>query len=648
MHNLDDKFINEYTDMILEFPALQFADEITKENFKDILQHFFHELYIEKLDEIQKYLQFRITDRIAEQILRDYGIDPKIISNLNPVFKKAIAYFIERLFQKKGSIEVLQIFNQIFESLFSAINFYRIIVVKQPVKKSNPDGTESVEYLLSYALEPLYINDPSNVLQSFDSKVSLTGKFLMNLEQFKDFKVFPAPTNLIYLQFTSTEVNLDNLKVFETAIRAYALTRLKGDTIPFRNFYGKYFDVEASDLVHIIYYLEMCRKRLINPEFDFFLDEDKPYVSLIMGKENLNEIEKFLHEYKTLKMHDRRALTDFKRKWRLFEKNFVTTTRLYHNFDELEDYIQEYYPEIIDIKNAYLTCEDNYVQFYIDMYLVVLANVDIEDEYINLFINSIFLSIITGESFVQHFFLPVYKIFQKYFFPIEMDFMAKIVNTIIRRSKFDAIAYEKRISMDLSMNAMSKRYLKPDLIKIYTIQYAQDHENVNDKILMEVQNYINDKISKKEEIFIDISTPNKDTIFQNLSNIISIIINSENKDSQKHDDNISVIVESLKKDNLSFNKYIEMTLLVSQSSKQKINDDIAFIVESEFKDNVQFGEKKSSEIDRFNYTQKYGDLKTYLIFENAQAETKSSNLTNTAFKYTRADDQLYFSIHKIF
>ena len=648
MYFIDNQSINDFTDLIIDFPALQYMDDITKNNFKDILQQFFTEIYINKVDSIKKYLQFRIDDDIADYILKDYGVDPKIISNINPVFKKEIVYFIEKLFQKKGSVDVLQIFNKIFESLFSAINFYRIIVVKQPVTIDNDDGTKTVEYLLSYALEPLYINDSTNVLKNLDQKISLTGKFLMDLSQFKDFKVFPVNTNLVYMQFTSTEVNLDNMEVFSTAIKAYSLTALKGEIIPFRNFYNKYFDMEATDMVHVLFYLEQYRMKLKNPDFDFYFDSDKAYLLLLMDKDNLYELSSFLHEYKTLNMHDRKAMTDFKRRWKLFLKNYYTTTRIYHNFNELEQYIQDNYPEIIDIKNSYLNNDDAFVQFYIDMYLVVLSNVNIEDKYINLFINSLFLALITGESFIQYFFLPVYKIFQKYFFPIEMDFLAKIIQTIIVRDKFEALSYDQNISMDFDTKAMSKHYLKPDLINLYLVLSKQNDIKVSDEIMLDIICKRNENTIKNENIDLLISSDFSDNIDYN--NDINILVKSFQNDKiiENLKENIITVINANQNDNLKLNKNIEITVDVSQLSKQKINESFNNLIETEKIDQLAYNEKNLNEIDRFNYTELYDKLDTYLIFEQLQVQTKTSNLTNSNFKYTREDDQLYFSIHQIF
>ena len=643
---VDKNTIENYIDLILEFPALQSMDNITKENFKDILQQLFTELYIKKIDEIKNYLHFRINDNIADQLLKDYGIDPKIIANLNPVFKKQIVYFIERLFQKKGSIEVLQIFNQIFKSLFSAINFYKIVVVKQQVEKINDDGTKKVEYLLSYALEPLYINDPTNLLKTLDQRISLTGKFLMDLSQFKDFKVFPVNTNLVYMQFTSTEVNLDNLEVFSTAVKAYALTSIKDKLIPFRNFYRRYFDVMGQDIVHILFYLEQYRMKLKNPDFDFYLDPDKAYLTLVMSKDNLYELSSFLHEYKTLNMHDRKIMRNFKRRWNLFKKNYFTTTRLYHNFNELEQYIQDNYPEIIDIKNNYLTTDEAFIQFYIDMYLNVLANVDIEDEYINLFINSLFLSLITGESFIEHFFLPVYKIFQKYFFPIEMDFLAKIMQTLIIKDKFEAIAYEHYIEMNFETTAMSKRYLKPDLISVFLTINSENDKKISDNILTIVTTKTKDQIVKMDKNFIEVNLIENN--YLSFKKKIEILIENFQTDIKNLNEKIFTEIDSSQNDNLSYDKYISMNIDISQFSKQKINENISSNVNIDLNDSLTYNEKNLSTIDRFNYTQIYDNLDTYLTFELLNVQTKTSNLTNSNFKYTREDDQIYFSIYKIF
>jgi len=652
MHYIDKKTINDFTDTIIEFPALQILDDNIKDNFKDLLGDFFNELYVNKMDSIKTYLQFRFDDNMTGQILRDYGIDPKLDSNINPIFKKEIVYFIERLFQKKGSVEILQYFNKIFESLFSAINFYRIIVVKQPVTKTNDDGTKTIDYRLSYALEPLYINDKNNTIKVLDQKVSMTGKFLMDLNQFKDFKVFPVNTNLVYMQFTSVEVNLNNTNVFETAVRAYALTDLNQRIIPFRNFYGKYFDVDAADLPHILFYLETYRMKLKNDKFDFSLNPNKAYLSLKMNKDNLYELNSFLYEYKNLKFHDRKEMNNFKRRWNSFKKSYYTTERLYHNYNELETFINDNYPEIIEIKNFFLTNDDAFIQFYIEMYLVVIANINIEDKYTNLYINSLFLSHITGESFLEHFFLPVYKVFQKYFFPIEMDFLAKIMQTFIVKDKFEGISYDQKIAMSFDTKAMSKRYLKPDLINLYLTVFKKNTRYSNDDIFTQVVSYSTDSVINKNKLFLLINSDIKDKVLFNKN--IDLTINTFQLDNSKSNDKEFLTINTDNSDNLGYDKKLSLEIDVSQSSKQKLNEEINTDINTLSLSYVNYNEKKLSVIDRYDYTEKYDDLKTYLIF-NDLIQTKASDLsnlnsylTNTNFKYNRADDQIYFSVHNIF
>jgi len=627
MQFIDKNQLNEYTDFILNFPAFQDMDEISGENFKDIMQGYFKNLYVDKIKDVKDYLQFNINTNTTNQLLKDYGIDSNYINDLNPSFKNALIYFLERLFQKKGSIEVLQIFNKIFESLFSSINFYRIIIVKNSHTTTDSDGIKHVDYFLTYALEPLYINDKNRVIKFLDSKVSLTGKFLMDLTQYKNFKIFPANTNLVYMQFTSTEINLDNLKFFSTGVKAYALTVLKGETIPFRNFYNQYFDVESSDLAHIIFFIETYRKRLINSDFDFNLLKDKKYLSLIMDKDNIFELESFLHEYKNLNFHDRKVMNDFKRRWGIFTRNYFTTNRIYHNYKELKAFINDNYPEIITIISDFETDKD-YLQFYIDMYLNVLANIDIEDNYINLYINSLFLTVITGDAFIDNFFTPIYKIFQKYFFPIEMDFLAKIAQTFLVKDKFEGISYDQKISMSFDSKEMTKIFAKPDKIRVYILKDYKKQIYLNDKINVIVNTFQRDNIIKKDNIYLNINTDQRDNL--NYGNHIYTTTNANQRD------------------NLNYGNHIYTLTDVSNVSKQKLNNKKSLLIDTKNDDNLSYNEKNQNEIDRYNYTSLYDDLKTYLIFENLQVDTKLRNLTNTEFKYDREDDQIYFSIHSIF
>jgi len=658
MHFIDETVINEYGDRIIELPALARIGE-NKEKLKNVLKSFLSHNYIEKIAPLKNYLHFELDDNLINIILQDYGIDPKYMKKVNPLFKKSIVYFLEKSFQNKGNIEILQIFNEIFNTLFSAINFYRVIVVKKEAVVQNPDNPDQKirKYLLTYELEPLYINDQNSILSSFDTKVSLTKNYLMSLDQYEDFKVFPVNTNLIYIQFTSAQINLDNFKYWNIGLKAYALTSLKNNFIDFRMFHSKTFNIEASDIMDIIMYLEYSKLRSQRPDFDFHWVNDKPLISLEMSKENIPELENFLHIYKNLNRADRREMSDFKRTWKLFVQQSITTERKFRNYSQLHDYILEYYPEIIDIQSSELFTDNDYINFYIDLYNVVISKLMnipefSNNNYILLFINSIFLAIITGQSFIENFFTPIYDIFKKYLFPVELDFLNKVAQTILIKDKFESFNYQEDIHMKISMGEIIDKIMQvPDKIKVLFLYKFKDFKKIEDKIKCNITSDINDSLKFQEKYKLCFKIKYIDDFL--VKDNSRILLNLNNLDGFNKKDYSNIIINILNKDIKKFVDNQRLNIKINEKTKQKIDNNINDIknikVNSNFFDKYQsLNDQEYSKVNRFDYTKTYGDLSIYLSFYKEQYRKLSSFNDNEIYKNSNPNDYIYFDIHTLF
>ena len=642
MQFLTNTLINQYTDQIIEAPALAKLPDFNKEGFKTLLKKYFTEIYQNRPKYIENYFNYNPDDTFINTVLKQYGIEKRYYQNLNPSFKKILVYFIEKAYQNKGSLGTLNIFAEIFETIFSAINFYKIIVIKKEVVVDNVR-----QYFLSYSLQPLYINNKDALLTKFEDKVSLTGKHLMSLDQYSDYDVFPVNTNLIYIQFTSAQSNIDNNKTFNFIIRAYALTQLNLKTYKINNFNGMYFNLIGSDIETIVRYAEILRLRKNNPDFDFHYNPYKATISLVMAKEHISTLEDFLHEYQNIKYNDRKQLTDFRRRWNYFLRNYLTSQKDYLDFNSMENYLKEKYPDLV--KYLQNIPEDGFIQFYIDFYNLSLGLVGFEDDYLIMYLNFIFLGVMTGEAFLENFFMPLYKLFQKYIFPIEMDFLNKITETFIIKDKFEGFSTTETFHTWMDLNGwMSKHWLRTDFVKVFYTKKHYDSNYTFDKHFIQVKSFRTEKINYKNNIHIKLF--NRYFYQLKLSQKLFILINISKKDSVSAKDTKKIIINSNNSDIHIKNNDISIIVNKTEQTKQKSQDSKFTEVKTSNKDDysIKMDDSETINLNRYDYTTVIGDLDIYLTFYKEQYRILSSYEQNSFYKMTNQTDEIYFNFYKIF
>jgi len=646
MNFIDETLINQYTGAIIEAPALAKLNEISKENLQDVLKEFFKEVYLNRPKYVQNFMNYQADDEFINFIFKQYGIDKKYYEKLNPTFKKILVYFIERAYQVKGSLKSLNIFSEIFETIFGAINFYRIIVVKKPIEREL-NGVIQKDYYLIYELDPLYINNKEAILETFDDKVSLTGKHLMTLEQYKDFKFFPVNTNLIYIQFTSARSNIDNNKTFNFIVRAYGLTMLNKYKFSVKNFNGLYFTLDGADFEVILQYAEITRMRkFYNKDFNFYYNPYRASYNLIMADEHLDTLEEFLHEYQTLNYANRSEMINFKRRWKLFLSNYLTAKYKYHTYEELREYLNKKYPELINLIDSFET-EDEFMNFYIEAYNLAISFIDLNDDILLLYINFIFLNLITGSQFIDNFFLPLYKLFQKYLFPIELDFLNKVTETLIIKDKFESVGTDETFKTSMYLKGfLSKRFQKPDIIKlIFTYKYKNLYKLYDqNKILVKTLNH--DKLKYSKII--------KMNLFSNLydnKNIIDnheLIINIKNNDSKETKESISTIINPTINESKIFDENQSIHVKINNFTKQKFDEINQSLINVSETDSQSFSEEKVINFQRFDYTKLIDSLGLYLTFYKEQFRRLSAFEQNIYYKNTNQSDYLYFDFYDLF
>ncbi len=646
MYFIEQSNINEFNDMIIKMPALSDKNPELLNKLKNILYQYFEEIYLKNPENIKKFMNYEIDDTYIETFFKNYGIDKKYLSKINTLFKKTLTYYLESLYQLKGSILVLEIFSKIFENIFQGINFYQIIVTRKEEIVIQDDGSKVKQFSYTYELEPLIINNKDKILTTFNDKVSLTGKHLMTLEQYTDFKIFPVRTNLIYVQFTSTQANIDNDKTFNQIIQAYSLTKLSNIFFELKNFYNLSFvTINGVDLFHLLKFADVTRVRLKYPNFSFHYN-DKLMYSLIFSNEALESIEEILYEYKNLDYKDRKATDNLYRKWKYLIKQYGEVNRLYHNYDELRDYLYQNNSDIVNIISNFKT-EEEFIDFYIDLYNQIINKVDQNDYYLILFINFIFLNLITNDAFIDNFFMPIYNLFQHYFFPVDLDFLNTLSEEFVIKDKFESFGTTDDEHIYLTLKGFMSKYLeRPDEIYVYFTLKLNDKISENDKIkIFPFINYNFDiQIDDSQKIIL--KNKNQESFkFNNTENIIiNSIINDKNYINEKN--LVTVISNNSDIQNYSESEFILID--VSLTNEKQIDDNQSIYLNLNFNEIYsKFTDKNIEEINRANYLN-LNTLDNYLIFYNEQFRKESSFIDNLNYKNTKINDFLYFTINNLF
>jgi len=500
------------------FQVPQLAKLNTKDQLEEVTKTFMKDLYLEQPREVQQYFRYELNDRMVTTIFRNYGIDEVFYKDLNPLLTRNLVYYLEYLFQTKGSLETFNIFNDLFSTFYNNIDFYNISVTKIPVNSGNNK--------LAYMLKPLKLTDDKKQDKFFPSAdIDLSGKYLMSLSQYQNYQFFPVDTNMIYIDFADSYGTSNNEDFFMQGIRAYSNTIQQGKRFELiLGKLGSFENIYMTDIELIIEYLQISLIRLGDESsqrnYDFSTSSLIFGTTLIFDEGTVPELEGILREYKTVKTNDRKAISSIKRRWQFLLNSNRSNKKLYENFNQLDDYIKEEYPNIY--KNIELcTSVDDFMDLYIQLYGTVLNVIDKDDEFIAPYYSALFQNIISGNLFIKNFFQPLFKIFVKYFFPASMDYTPMVGQKVKIKDKFNAIATEELLSTELLLNEFSphlhfisnrqmKIFIKPESIiisridDIRTICQKEILENIEFKEIF--KNSITSRLSTDYQIKDSVST----------------------------------------------------------------------------------------------------------------------------------------------
>jgi hypothetical protein len=572
--------ISDGLDLLMNVPQLR--DLNTNKEFKNIFSSLMEDIYLDQPSEILENFRNNPSEKIVQSTFLNYGILPEYYEKLNPIIKRKLIYYLELLFQQKGSTDNLKIISELFVDFFKDINYYGISVNKLPYKLNgvaippgeldplDPENTQR-QYILSYFLKPIIISKPELLKYFPNFKIDLTGKYLMKLEQFKRFDVFPMDTNLLYIDFIDSSYLLHSDNYFINGALAYTYTKYQKLNINFDNdTYLKMLDtLQFIDLDTILQYFNLrfirysqLGRMQLDPnytenlmEIDYKLSSEIA-TSLIFNEDLLDTLEILLLEYKNLGGIDPKKVKDLSRRWQFILQSNYNDNKVFKNFEDLESFMISKYPSFknlfdefenrpglysgIDVKNLLPeeiieVSKTDYINFLMNFYINILNNLSGGNEFVELSINGIFQNILNSNIFINYFFTPVFKLFVNYFMPGNMDYIVASSAKVIVKDKFEAIFVESTNTIDILSCFMDARYLPCNKINIkINTKYSQPRYNILTNNNIWLNTIENNNINYNNKINLTLNNQTSDRYNYNEKNDnfnTNIILNKQNNDN---------------------------------------------------------------------------------------------------------------------
>lgn len=570
-------------DLLMNTPQLKELD--TNKQFKNIFSKLLEDVYLDGSKEIKENFRNKPTEKMIKTIFLNYGILPSYYEKLNPFIKRKFVYYLEILFQQKGSIDNLKIISELFKDFFKDINYYGISVNKLPYKLNgvaippgeidplNPQNAKH-KYALSYFLKPIIISQPDLIKYFPNFKVDLTGKYLMKLEQFRQYNMFPIDTNLLYIDFIDSSYLMHSDHYFINGSIAYTMTKFQASVLNFSNddFLKMLENIHFNDIQLVLQYFNLRfirfaqkgRKQLDPHNTETLMDfnynvTDPLSTSLIFNESELDTIEILLLEYKMLKGRPEKKVKDLSRRWQYLLRSNYNSSDEIKNFTELDKFISIKYPTIknlfdsfeskpgvysgIDIKN--LLPEEiievskvDYVNLLMNLYISVLNSISDGNEFVDLCINGMFQNILNSSIFIDYFFTPVFKIFVNYFMPGDMDYIVSSDAKVIVKDKFESVFIESKYQLKLYSCFMDSRYLPCNKIYITSKTFAVSKiHNVTDKNSLTLNKKQIDNVPLIESFGIKIKKDFKHNYSMDDNRFLKV--STTRTDTIKHGDNYS-------------------------------------------------------------------------------------------------------------
>ncbi len=461
MKQIRKEDISKLNDIVLELPA--FRDLESKENLSQVFNMFLEEIYLKQPQELIDIFDFQLNNKMQETFFINYGIDKSYYEKIRGYLKSDLAFTLERLFQNKGSTILFKMYADLFENIFKRINFYNVRVYKIP----NNTGDA---FIYEYRLEPLYITDEASVIEKPQVPIGKKRKYLMELENFKDYTAWPMPTNLVYIQFSIGTDLINNLETFLNGVRAYSMTLLQGKFFNYESRSGVVEQIEGCSLEILLMYfrLETISKR--NPGWDLNeIPVEGTYLPYFENTDQwrqtqadyLESLEELINDYQEANYADRSVMTNLKRRWQLFLRQQERTEDLFSNLDEFRSLVESKWPHVYKDFNYFLNYEEDpglVLDFYVKLYSIftngIYAFESTDDpnvlpnyrwDWVTAHVDVVFGNLFLASDFLDNYFDPVMNLFIRYFFPVEMEYINDLIYRVKIRDKWNTWAIEENI-----------------------------------------------------------------------------------------------------------------------------------------------------------------------------------------------------------
>ena len=582
------------------FNAPQFRTINTKENLNNIVMSLLKDIYIDSPKEIINNFENNPNRRMINTIFKNYGIHPQYYEKINPAIQRKLIYYLEILFQQKGSIKNFEVMTELFSNFFQDINYYNVSVNKLPIRLNgqtippgevdplNPQSANR-KYILSYFLKPIVIKNKEHLKYFPNFKIDLTGKYLMKLKQYESetFKAFPVDTNIVYMDFIDSQyLNFSNDYYLQIA-NAYTYTKHQKTTLTFNNneflkllketIYFKdlnliltYFNLRFLRFTQTIRNTKKNNENEANAgNNNYTIQEPESLIddlgtgqlstNLIFEEQYLDELEILAIEYKKVKKDDKTSLKNISRRWQYLTQLNRTDKAVYKNFDDLEKLIIKKYPSLqklfdffesdpgsySHIQTGSLTKDEklevsryDYINFLMNLYIGFLFETNDSNRYVELTINSSFQNILNSRIFIEFFFTPVFRLFTNYFMPGVMDYAYTSVSKVRMNDKFEKIFFDDISGTTISSCTADSRYSPCDTGR--TSVYTKSISKVNFRKTFStlLQKEKSSKINFKYSFKTLMNKTFEDTFNINSNN--NIFINKQNIDNITLNDNYNI------------------------------------------------------------------------------------------------------------
>ena len=138
--------IREYSDLIANTPIFNLNDN--KQDISNMIYDVLYKLYIEEPEELLNFMNQFPSKKLVTHMFSQFGISDNINKELPNSLKTKIVYYLNTLFNIKGSNEVFSIFDELLKEFYKGLNYYNIRIEQRKfTSRYDTSITERVFYL---------------------------------------------------------------------------------------------------------------------------------------------------------------------------------------------------------------------------------------------------------------------------------------------------------------------------------------------------------------------------------------------------------------------------------------------------------------------------------------------------------------------